>query len=238
MSAEPIEQPRRPYRRPGTDPANCTRRWFSVDPSGCKCSRCLSMKRRMAKLRKHNLLPPSRSDEAWAAVERMLKNGWSIGAIAAAAGIDPAGLSVDRQRQIRKGGLRLGRVRAERLIGAETKMPPKGRVSALVARRQLQALAALGWSLRDLEPRTGMAWQTLHSIRGQLVEITDVRRVNAIDAVYRELCMTPGKCIQTQRNAEKRRWASPLAWEGHDMANPKAKATGFVPIAPKKKPRG
>lgn len=221
MSAEPVEK--KPRVRPGTDPAQCRRRWFAVDPY-CDCSDCLPIARRIAKLRRNTMLPPTRSDEAWAAVERMLTNGWTIGSIAAAADIDAAGLSVDRQRNLRKGGVTLGRVRAERLIAAEHKAPPSGRVSSLVARRQLQALSAIGWSLPELEARCGIPWQTLHSIRGGIVQITDVSRVTEVDRLYRELSMTVGTNVRTRRGAARKGWAPPLAWD--DITDPTEKPQG------------
>lgn len=235
MSAESIEQParKRRYGWTGLDPSECKKRWFSEDPH-CECANCLPLHRREAKRRLHRTQRPNRSDEAWAAVERMLAKGWSIGAIAAAADVDPSGLSVDHGRQLRV-GLRLGRVRAERLIAAEKMIPQRGRIASLTAQRQLRALARLGHSTRRLEPVAGVKWQTLHAIRAGIVKNTDAANANAIATAYGELSMTLGKCTTTRRHAEEHGWAPPLAWEGLDMADPKAKPAGTARPAPKRR---
>jgi hypothetical protein len=209
-----------------SDQQECVKRWFAYDAS-CRCEPCVAASHRNAKLRRNGKLPPTRSDEAWIAVDRMLKRGMTVGAIAATAGLCPRTLSHSLGKR-RDRPVKLSRTWAERLIAAEHKPVAGGRVVSLVAQRQLQALSALGHSMRDLETETGVKWQTLHAIRVGVVAITDVANVIAVSEVYDRLSMVPGTCSATRRNAAKAGWGTPLAWEHIDMADPRAKPRGMA----------
>jgi hypothetical protein len=224
VTAEPIDE---------AAEVECRRRWYALDPR-CTCPPCLTESRRIAKLRRSGRsLPPSRSDEAWAALERMLQR-MSVGAIAKTAGMSPGSLSGSIARN-RVRPVTFGRVRAERLIAAEHATVPSGRVNALVTIRQLRALAAIGYTLAALESETGILETTLSTIRAGHLTQTDAAKARVIEAAYARLSMQVGPSVAARRFAERRQWGSPLAWEGVDMADPKAKPRGVVAVVPPSK---
>lgn len=205
----------------------CVKRWFAYDAS-CPCPPCHAARLRKSKLRRNGRLPQTRSDEAWAVVERMLARGLSVGAIGHTAGLCPRTLSNQLMAYRRNGKHTINRVRAERLIAAEHAPVTKGRVTAIVARRQLQALTALGYSMTELAVVTGIKWQTLHSIRAEIVKVTDASQVVAIGDAYAKLSMTPGTNAVCRRNAARLGWGTPMAWDDIDMADPNARPRGVA----------
>lgn len=220
MSAEPIAEP----------VVECRRRWSSID-SRCGCPPCRVDSRKLAKMRRTGRhLPPSRSEEAWAALERMLQR-MTVGAVARTAGMSAGSLSGDIARnKVRP--VRFGRVRAERLIAAERAVVTSGRVVALEPIRQLQALTAIGYTLHALSQETGVLESTLQALRTEKVKQTDAAKALAIDAAYARLSMRLGPSITARRFAERHGWGSPLAWEGQDMSDPRARPRGVVAVVP------
>lgn len=93
------------------------------------------------------------------------------------------------------------------------------KVPAIGAIRRLHALMALGWPLEAIARRGGWAGRaSLASIltycqRSQTVLRTTHQR---IAAVYDRLSGTPGPSKITRRQASKRGYAPPLAWDDID----------------------
>lgn len=88
--------------------------------------------------------------------------------------------------------------------------------------RRRQALAAIGYGLRDLEPYFNT------TSRGIGTYATPGRRV--FRATYRRWCevydllsMTPGRNVRAKLEARKRGWAPPLAWDDDTIDDPDAK---------------
>lgn len=85
-------------------------------------------------------------------------------------------------------------------------------------RRRVQALRALGWTMREIAARTSSTPDQLeHSLRLQTMTAT---RAQELRAAYDAMCMvTPPSTWQTdrlRRLAAKKGWAPPLAWDNID----------------------
>ncbi|GEB16696.1 hypothetical protein [Pimelobacter simplex] len=105
------------------------------------------------------------------------------------------------------------------LAGGATKVAAHG------TRRRIQALRALGYSLRELAEVGG--WGSAHAafkypLIANTITAETARRVLK---VYNRLSMTPASGPRVGRNlrlARRNGWAPPLAWEGIDMDDPTA----------------
>ncbi|MCZ4498522.1 MAG: hypothetical protein JWQ74_1075 [Marmoricola sp.] len=88
-------------------------------------------------------------------------------------------------------------------------------IPAIGTQRRIQALQAMGWTLTDLQDRTGMFVSNLHrlSTRQDRVLLYVYQR---IAAVYDELCMTPGPSSRMRAIAKNKGYAPPLAWDDID----------------------
>jgi hypothetical protein len=79
--------------------------------------------------------------------------------------------------------------------------------------RRVQALARMGWSVREVARRAGVARPD---------DLLNPRRLvhrdtaTAVDRVFRELCMTPGPSARAKAIAERRGYAGPLDWDDID----------------------
>lgn len=89
-------------------------------------------------------------------------------------------------------------------------------VPATGTQRRIRALMAIGWTSEEIRRRAG--WGTPQAVTELLTTRTTVYRHTAatIADVYAELCMTPGPSAKNRREAMKKGWAPPLAWEDID----------------------
>lgn len=115
-------------------------------------------------------------------------------------------------------------------LGSET----GGMCDPAGTRRRLQALAALGWSMRELErqcPRPGPNIRKVMDRRNDDAPMMVITR-DAVRALYDRLCLTPppetGRTARIRRWAASNGWAPPLAWDEDTIDNPAAE-----PQAPK-----
>ena len=87
---------------------------------------------------------------------------------------------------------------------------------ALGTQRRIRALMALGWTSRDIADHCG--WATTQAV----TELLKARRfvyattADRIDTAYRDLCMTVGPSEKNRRDAARKGWAPPLAWDDID----------------------
>ena len=89
--------------------------------------------------------------------------------------------------------------------------------------RRLQALAALGWSCRDLAPRLGCSPQLVERHRtGRLARI-DRASAGRYASLYEELQGTPGPSKLARQRATQAGWAPPLLWNDGTLDNPQAR---------------
>lgn len=89
-------------------------------------------------------------------------------------------------------------------------------IPALGTQRRIRALMALGWTSGDIANRCG--WTTPQAVTVLLSGRRYVYRSTAekIAAVYDQLSMTPGPSTRNWREAARKGWPPPLAWDNID----------------------
>lgn len=156
-------------------------------------------------------------------VARLRALGWTWQAIA-----DAAGLSTWVAHNIHRG--RTKRVLAESeaalLRITPVRMNSHRGVSAIGARRRVQALAWMGWPCWRIEQRVGCKRRTLtrELSRGR-ISITLAHRVAD---VYEQLSTIPGPSRVTAGKARGLGFAPPLAWDDETIDNPRARPCGVL----------
>lgn len=100
------------------------------------------------------------------------------------------------------------------------------KISALGARRRVQALAAIGWTYREIGER--MTPPISSEAVGKLIRFDTTYRDKAeqIARVYDELWNTPGTSVKTRRRAEASGWFPPMDWDDDRLDDP-----DYVPLA-------
>lgn len=91
---------------------------------------------------------------------------------------------------------------------------PSAFVDVTGARRRIRSLQAIGYSLAYLARRLGYrSTAALNPLLfGDHPTITRTRH-DQIDALFRELCMTPGSSKRSVNEARRKGWPPPLAWD-------------------------
>lgn len=120
--------------------------------------------------------------------------------------------------RIQRGDLTRIHASTERAILAVTPQPGVNCWSAFAATRRLRSLVALGHPQTLLADRTGLGQVHLSML------VNDSRNSrhfapatwHAVDAVFRDLCMTPGHSTRSLRRAERYGWVPPLAFDNID----------------------
>jgi hypothetical protein len=77
-------------------------------------------------------------------------------------------------------------------------------------------LQAMGWTLGDLEARTGIFVSNLHRISHRQDRVL-LHVYERIAAVYDELCMTPGPSSRMRVIAKNKGYVTALAWDDIDV---------------------
>lgn len=80
--------------------------------------------------------------------------------------------------------------------------------------RRIQALAAIGWPLRELGPKIDRAASNASAVMRRTTVRT--RTAAAYDELYRRLLLTPGPSDAARRFARAQGWQPPLAWDDID----------------------
>lgn len=108
---------------------------------------------------------------------------------------------------------------ADRLLAVTPHPHPHQRyVLAVGAVRRIRALQAIGWSLGAIAEEAGDKRELIAKV-GSHPRITYARWRQIAD-VYERLSAHPGSDKRARTWAEKRSWASPMAWEGIDIDHP------------------
>lgn len=145
------------------------------------------------------------------------EQGWSLAALAAMLGESPAQITqlvYEEHHQHRRW---VTRDRQERILGLVPdlqRVPDRLHVPALGTRRRVQALAVLGWSLREVADRAGVSKQALASSIGR--ERVTARVARVIAGIYTDLETSPGTSERVRRHAAAQGWAPPAAWDNID----------------------
>lgn len=94
--------------------------------------------------------------------------------------------------------------------------------------RRIQALVAIGHSMRTIDDHLGWAWGTTSRYLIANHKTTHRTTADRIATVYQQLCMTTPTGPYANRNrklAERKGWAPPLAWDNID--DPNERPTGM-----------
>jgi AraC-like DNA-binding protein len=153
-------------------------------------------------------------------VHTLMGHGWSLRAIAGAAGLSPA--AVHRVHQDRHN---INRTTAAKILAISLdslpEQPSQAVTEPFVPRvgtvRRIQALLFMGHSHADMTARSGIATANVQHQQGRWVTRSTH---DAIAALYDDLWMTPGPSTKAQSFARRYGYAGPLAWDDidHDPA--------------------
>lgn len=168
---------------------------------------------------------------ARAHIARLRQLGWTYEAIARA-----AGLSIWVGHKLHSGTSRRLLAESEVAILRVPLIPFESHrgVSAVGARRRVQALAYMGWPNHEIARRIGCSPRSLPTLlsRGRL----SAKLSHRIAAVYDELSMRCGPSKLAAVRARGYGWAPPLAWDDDEIDNPAAEpqhnVTGPAELAP------
>lgn len=125
---------------------------------------------------------------------------------------------------------------AERLLAVSADAGPAQRLSdATGSRRRLQALQAIGWTVREVSDATGHNEPMLVQITGRKRRVAPAT-VASIAAVYDRLHLTPAPdstpALRARRRALRRCWFPPLAWDVETIDSPDAAPCLLPPVEP------
>ena len=107
--------------------------------------------------------------------------------------------------------------------------PPGRFISAIGARRRVQALCTIGWSLTVIGARVGLDKRTMQEIswRNQCTVATHLKIVALYDELWDQ--QPPGdtagqrvSATKARSHAKKQGWAPPMAWDDDDIDDPNA----------------
>lgn len=101
-------------------------------------------------------------------------------------------------------------------------------VSAAGSRRRLQALACMGWSMRELGERSGVNLRTLDHWRAGRTTRMHPEHADIIANLFRQLWDQPGPSHITKGWARKHGWAPPLAWDNIDDEHEQPKGLRYA----------
>ena len=194
----------------------------------CRCPECVTVAGRYGKrLRydaQHGLKRTVDAAAAHARIRELLEYGVSVSAIAEALGYRAPNSvwSLLRRPVIRRSTF--DRVMAMPMPDAS--VTDSRVMSALGARRRLQALAVRGWSLSVISKKTGINVGTLCEIRNGASKTLRQSTHVTIARTYEELEDGEGTCARARTKALRNHWAPPIAWD--DIDNPSEKPQGLV----------
>jgi hypothetical protein len=164
--------------------------------------------------------PPVDAERARQHVRALLRSGTGARKIAAAAGVAHSvvvRLIYGAPAENRPPTRRLRPDVAEKLLAVEPEPP-----AAIGARRRLQALVAVGWSLRQLAPRLGITYNAASLIANGTRTSILPSTAEAVRRVYDELWNAqPPTGTRAERisvtkarsYADRLGWLPPLAWD-------------------------
>ncbi|MEU0665717.1 hypothetical protein ABZ508_26525 [Streptomyces lavendulocolor] len=215
-------------------PAHGTASRYRGDPrkkrwTACHCEKCLTAFRRQRKARELRVAQGLGARHALEPVlnhiHLLVESGWTLHGIEKASGVDRRGLYNIRHRLQRT----VNHSTAHRLLALQPSATPR-LVNAVGARRRVQALVAIGWSMSSLAPEVGLSHTALEDIaNGRRVRVTTGTH-EAIRAAYRSFSKKPGPSGWVRAFAARQGWHGPLAWD--DIDDPAATPEALEPYTP------
>ena len=200
----------------------CTRNPNAVW-STCKCDACHRHNARVQAHRLHNprAFGPT-NDEALAALDRLVEDGFRTVTIARATGQSETHISIMKGARARGESPTLRHATRAALVAMDRNRPQDATVLGHGAARRLQALAAIGWPMGMLAREVDMSKSTLQHYRVHRSERIPRAAHEAICEVYDRVWSRPPvattpdvqRAITRAKNEAKAYgWASPLAWD-------------------------
>jgi Homeodomain-like domain-containing protein len=110
-------------------------------------------------------------------------------------------------------------------------LPDTARITSVGTQRRIQGLVRMGWSMGHLAHRLGCDIAAVSALLRR-PRVT-ARTYRAVDALYRDLHMTPGPHEAAERWAILRGWPPPLAWTEKTLDDPNGRPYGAVPVLDK-----
>lgn len=137
-----------------------------------------------------------------------------------------AGVGYTYVYRVRDGVYETTSIRHGQAILAVTHHPtPRQQVVlAIGAARRIQALAAIGWSVPQLQTRCDLAYHAFTTLTNPANPTTRYRNWETIRDLYDTLSATPGtegRPDLLRTLARRRGWPAPLDWEGRDIDDPR-----------------
>lgn len=149
-------------------------------------------------------------------VESLIALGMTEAMIANAAGVNPQTVT-----NVRRGVYATANTLQSSAIRRVTPVPhPRQRMVLSVGlRRRLQALAAAGWTNKDVADRFGVTFQAVHEWSKH--EHVSYATWDRVRQVYEELSGSMGSSRRTAGRAAAKGWILPMEWEGYDIDDPR-----------------
>lgn len=213
------ERPVRDCTHPRAKHVHGTAKAYQLD--GCRCDPCRAAASaamsayRMARHAGRNNYQADAARVREHMVTMRDKYGVTPNTVAKAAGVSTA-----TAWRIMHGKAKISRAIGARILRVNLDtLPDTARMNSLGARRRMQALCAVGWTITELGQRIGFR-NPLHILAREQAEVGTVR---AVAALYRELLGVDPEPVVGRRWAEAARrraarngWAPPGAWQDID----------------------
>lgn len=181
----------------------------------CRCTDCTLDRRRKRKVFSTGQRYRIPADVAEKVLRDRLADGWTTHALSSATGLRIGYFQRHITAYKRDETLpHIGPELARRLLNMDA--PTDGSIGASGSRRRLQALAALGHSLRTIADESGVGFSTLAMIRAGQTNRIKAARALVIRDIYEALHMTPGDNAQVAKEAAAKGWPPPLAYDDID----------------------
>lgn len=220
-----------------TAAVECTTRKMAINPPTCRCDECAQKRYRARKKARLGIPNGAPAVEAVLPVlDMMIAQRYDTVAASSATGVPQD--TIGQWMNSRRRGQALKIWPAGRIALANHQPPTAGTMSALVPKRKLRALAAIGHSipallaevLPDIPFHTGKTM--LGEVRSGLRKTMPVTCVIAVDTYYARWHMHPvagtrsSRC--TRAVARRNKWAAPLAWDDIDDPDPLVYPVGWT----------
>lgn len=159
--------------------------------------------------------------EACAIIDELKAQGMSLRLIADISGVPRPtvkALNSPTYRPTFVYGTTLQKLRAARF--SLDALPDDRWIPSIGSARRLQALAAIGWPLRELADRLGVTFKRVYAVpRHPLITVRNARKIRA---VYDELWDKPGPSPRTVSISRLKGYPPPLAWDDDTIDDPAA----------------
>lgn len=195
--------------------------WQAV--AGCVCDACeqtRARRRRNYKLRKQGRGPTIATGKVVTHLRRLMAAGWTQTEISKASGVSQVTLSEARRGHAK----RMTAAHAVAILSLDPDDAPRGHSSQSIgAIRRIQALARLGYTVREVCRAAGLHERYMAELIDKNRTTCSTTAALAIEDVYRRLHMTPPPMTphrkRTKTIAISRGWLPPLAYDDIDDPN-------------------